>query len=158
MLEQFGKIGKDALADLKKVTDLAALEEFRIKYLGRKGQITQMLSQVGGFAAEQRPQAGQLANKIKKEVGDAFERLKNNLSQSQQESREFIDVTLPGIPASIGKPHVITQTTNELLSRGLPTKTASMPLRLNQFCSVGIARHLERYYRDTERLACVGTQ
>jgi len=115
MLEQFGKIGKDALADLKKVTDLAALEEFRIKYLGRKGQITQMLSQVGGFAAEQRPQAGQLANKIKKEVGDAFERLKNNLSQSQQESREFIDVTLPGIPASIGKPHVITQTTNELL-------------------------------------------
>jgi len=115
MLEQFGKIGKDALADLKKVTDLAALEEFRIKYLGRKGQITQMLSQVGRFAAEQRPQAGQLANKIKKEVGDAFERLKNNLSQSQQEKRELIDVTLPGIPASIGKPHVITQTINELL-------------------------------------------
>jgi len=74
-----------------------------------------MLSQIGQFPADQRPQAGQLANKIKKEVSDAFERLKNNLSQSRQESREFIDVTLPGIPANIGKPHVITQTINELL-------------------------------------------
>jgi len=115
MLEQFEKIGKEALAGLKKVTDLAVLEEFRVKYLGRKGQVTQMLSQIGQFPADQRPQAGQLANKIKKEVSDAFERLKNNLSQSRQESREFIDVTLPGIPANIGKPHVITQTINELL-------------------------------------------
>ena len=115
MLEQFKNIGKDALADLKKVTDLASLEEFRIKYLGRKGQVTQMLSQIGQFPAEQRRQAGQLANKIKKEVGDAFERLKNSLSQSQQKRRELIDVTLPGIPANIGKAHVITQTISELL-------------------------------------------
>jgi len=115
MLEQFEKIGEDALADLKKVTDLAALEEFRIKYLGRKGQITQMLSQIGQFPADQRRQAGQVANKIKKEVSDAFELLKNNLLQSQQKAQEFIDVTLPGIPANIGKAHVITQTTNELL-------------------------------------------
>ncbi len=115
MLEQFEKIGKEALAGLKKVTDLAALEDFRIKYLGRKGQVTQMLSQIGQFPADQRRKAGQLANKIKKEVSGAFERLKNNLSQSQQEAREFIDVTLPGIPANIGKPHVITQTINELL-------------------------------------------
>ena len=67
MLEQFEKIGKDALADLKKVTDLAALEEYRIKYLSRKGQVTQMLSQIGRFPAEQRPQAGQVANKVKEQ-------------------------------------------------------------------------------------------
>jgi phenylalanyl-tRNA synthetase alpha chain len=115
MLEQFKKMGKDALADLKRVTDLAALEEFRIKYLGRKGQVTQMLSQIGQFPAEQRRQAGQLANKIKKDVSDAFERLKNSLSQSRQERRELMDVTLPGIPANIGKAHVITQTISELL-------------------------------------------
>ena len=115
MLEQFEKIGEDALADLKKVTDPAALEEFRIKYLGRKGQITQMLGQIGQFPADQRRQAGQVANKIKKEVGGAFEQLKNNLLQPRQKAREFIDVTLPGIAANIGKAHVITQTTNELL-------------------------------------------
>jgi phenylalanyl-tRNA synthetase alpha chain len=115
MLEQFEKTGRDALADLKKVADAAALEDFRIKYLGRKGQITQMLSRIGQFPPEQKPAAGQLANKIKREVTEAFEQLKNTLSQSQREkSKELIDVTLPGIPV-IGKTHVITQTINELL-------------------------------------------
>lgn len=116
MLEQFEKTGKDALADLKKVNDLASLEEFRIKYLSRKGQIIQMLSQIGKLPSEQKPQAGQLANKIKKEVTKAFEQLKSSLLQSQQEeSKELIDVTLPGRPVRIGKTHVITQTLNELL-------------------------------------------
>jgi len=115
MLEQFEKIGKDALVDLKKVIDLVSLEEFRIKYLGRKGHITKMLGQIGNFPPEQRAKAGQLANKIKKEVSETFEQLKNNLLQSQQKTRELIDVTLPGVPVNIGKAHVITQTINELL-------------------------------------------
>ena len=115
MLEQFERIGKDALAALKKVTDAATLEDFRIKYLGRKGQITQMLGQISQLTLEQKPRAGQLANKIKKEVTEAFERLKNTLLQSQEQTRELIDVTLPGRPVNIGKTHVITQTLNELL-------------------------------------------
>ncbi len=116
MLEQFKKTGKEALADLKKVTDLGTLEEFRIKYLSRRGQIIQMLSQIGKLPPEQKPQAGQLANKIKEEVTKAFEELKNTLLQSQQEkSEELIDVTLPGKPVGIGKTHVITQTLSELL-------------------------------------------
>jgi len=116
MLEQFKQTGKEALADLKKVTDLRTLEEFRIKYLGRKGQIIQMFSQIGKLPPEQKPQVGQLANKIKKEVTKAFEELKSTLLQSQQEiSEELIDVTLPGKPVRIGKAHVITQTLNELL-------------------------------------------
>jgi phenylalanyl-tRNA synthetase alpha chain len=115
MLEQFERIGKDALAALKKVTDAAALEDFRIKYLGRKGQITQMLGQIGQLTLEKKPRAGQLANKIKKEVTEAFEQLKSTLLQSQEKTPELIDVTLPGIPVNIGKTHVITQTLNELL-------------------------------------------
>jgi len=115
MLEQFERIGKDALTALRKVTDAAALEDFRIKYLGRKGQITQMLGQIGQLSLEQKPRAGQLANKIKKEVAEAFDRLKNTLLQSQEQTGELIDVTLPGTPVNIGKTHVITQTLNELL-------------------------------------------
>jgi phenylalanyl-tRNA synthetase alpha chain len=115
MLEQFKKIGKDALADLKKVADIAALEEFRIKYLGRKGQVIQMLSQIGQFPADQRREAGRVANRIKKEVSEAFEQLKSSLQESKKRTCEFVDVTLPGIPVNIGKPHVITQTINELL-------------------------------------------
>ena len=68
MLDEFKKTGKEALADLKKVTDLASLEEFRIKYLSRKGQIIQLLSQIGKLPPEEKPQAGQLANKIKNSV------------------------------------------------------------------------------------------
>jgi phenylalanyl-tRNA synthetase alpha chain len=115
MLEQFEKTGEEALAELKKVADLAALEEFRIKYLGRKGRITQMLSQIGKFPLEQKPQAGQLANKIKQDVNKEFEESKNALQAQQGKPKELVDVTLPGIPVKLGKKHVITQTLNELL-------------------------------------------
>jgi phenylalanyl-tRNA synthetase alpha chain len=115
MLEQFEKIGEEALAELLKVADLAALEEFRIKYLGRKGQVTQMLSQIGKFPPEQKPKAGQLANKVKKDVSEAFEEKKKALLAQQDKPKELVDVTLPGIPIKIGKKHVITQTLNELL-------------------------------------------
>jgi len=115
MLEQFEKIGKDALAELEESSDLKALEEYRIKYLGRKGQIIQMLSRIGKLPSDQKPQAGRIANKIKKEVTAAFEQRKKTLLQSQQQMTEFIDVTLPGIPVDIGKTHVIMQTLSELL-------------------------------------------
>ncbi|OHB77514.1 MAG: phenylalanine--tRNA ligase subunit alpha [Planctomycetes bacterium RBG_16_55_9] len=116
MLDQFERIGKEALTELKKVTDQAVLEQFRIKYLARKGQITQLLSEIGKLPAELKPKAGQLANRIKKEVTQAFEQIKKTLeAQKESASQEMIDVTLPGIPVRIGKPHVITQTLNELL-------------------------------------------
>ncbi len=115
MLEQFENMGKEALQELKGIDTQLALEDFRIKYLGRKGSITRMLSRIGQFPAEQKPAAGQLANKIKKEVTTAFEQAKKTLSESQRKTREFIDVTLPGIRPAIGRPHVITQTISELL-------------------------------------------
>ena len=116
MLEQFEKIAKNALTELKAVKNASALEQFRIKYLGRKGQVTEMLSQIGQFAAEQRKEAGQLANRIKKEVTRAYEQLKKSLSESGAAvSKPMIDVTLPGKTIDIGKTHVITQTINELL-------------------------------------------
>jgi len=115
MLKQFEKIGQEALAELQQVADLTALEEYRIKYLGRKGQVTQMLSQIGKFPPEQKPQAGQLANKVKKEVTKAFEDAKAALQAQQVKPKELIDVTLPGVQTRIGKTHVITQTLNELL-------------------------------------------
>ncbi len=115
MLEQFEKIGREALAELNEVHDLKALEDFRIKYLGRKGRIMQLLSEVGKLPAEEKPRGGQLANKAKNEVQAAFEERKKSLEDGQKQKREFIDVTLPGLPVQIGKPHVITQTIDELL-------------------------------------------
>ena len=115
MLEQFEQLGKQALEELARVNDLKALEEYRIKYLGRKGAVLLLLGQIGGLSAEEKPKAGQLANKVKKEVTEAFEARKAGLEQAHKSKRPSVDVTLPGQPISIGKPHVITQTITELL-------------------------------------------
>jgi phenylalanyl-tRNA synthetase alpha chain len=115
MLNQFEKIGEDALAELEQVEDSASLEQFRIKYLGRKGQIIQMLSQIGTLPPDQKPQAGQLANQVKKKVTDAFEQKNTAIQAKGTVQKDLLDVTEPGIPMNIGKPHVITATLNELL-------------------------------------------
>ena len=115
MLEQFETTGKEALDELRGIQDSKALEDYRIKYLGRKGLVTQLLSQIGKLPKEEKPKAGHLANRIKKEVTAAFEEKKQALESVQKEQREFVDVTLPGAPVEIGSPHVITQTISELL-------------------------------------------
>jgi phenylalanyl-tRNA synthetase alpha chain len=116
MLEQFAKIGKDALEELESVADSASLEQFRLKYLSRKGLVTNILAQIGKVAEEDRRAAGQLGNKIKNEVNAAYEQVREKIAQTQRsKSKQLIDVTLPGTRPRIGKRHVINQTTNELL-------------------------------------------
>ncbi len=115
MLEKFEQIGKDALETLKKVTSPTELEEYRIRFLSRKGIVTDMLSKIGSFPAEQRKAAGALANKVKQEVTTAFEHLKNSLQGTSGQKGPIVDVTLPGVEFETGKAHIITQTTNELL-------------------------------------------
>jgi phenylalanyl-tRNA synthetase alpha chain len=116
MLKEFEKIAGEALEELKKIRDLSGLEEFRIKYLSRKGKVTDLLSQVGKVPAELKPQAGKLANSIKKQVSEQFELLKTGLSQSQKAKvKETIDVTIPGVAPLAGASHIITQTIDELL-------------------------------------------
>ena len=90
MLEQFEQIGRDALAELKKVADLTVLEEFRIKYLGRKGQVIQMLSQIGKLPSEQKRQAGQLANRIKNDLTKAFEIVKKHPTDFPKEEMDTL--------------------------------------------------------------------
>jgi phenylalanyl-tRNA synthetase alpha chain len=64
---------------------------------------------------EEKPRAGQLANRARNEVTAAFEQRKTTLEEAQKQKRELIDVTVPGVPFLLGKPHVITQTISELL-------------------------------------------
>ena len=87
MLEQFEKTGEEALAELQKVTDIAALEDFRIKYLGRKGQVTQMLSQIGKFPPEEKPKAASLPTRLKKMSPGRSKRRKTLFSRSKPGQR-----------------------------------------------------------------------
>jgi len=115
VLESFKQIGKEALESLKTVTTPAELEEFRIRFLSRKGVVTEMLSKIGSFPAEQKKEAGALANKIKQEVTEAFEKVRESLAGRTVQKGPIVDVTLPGADFQIGKQHIITQTINELL-------------------------------------------
>ena len=96
MLERFEQVRQQALEELKQVEDLTALEAFRIKYLGRKGLVTQLLSQIGALPREDKPKAGQLANQAKRDVTAAFEGRQKTLKAAQKPTGEFVDVTLPG--------------------------------------------------------------
>ena len=115
MLQTFEQIGTLAMEELQAVQTPEQLEEFRIKYLGRKGQVTGMLSQIGKLPSEQKKQGGQLANKIKNQVTSAFEQKQVSLGKSGQKIKPLIDVTLPGTPVMQGKSHIISQTISELL-------------------------------------------
>ena len=115
MLDEFKKIGSQALDELNAVTDAASLEQFRIKYLGKKGTVTSMLSQISKLPPEQKREGGQLANSIKNEVTQAFEQLKGTLGDANKKVEPLIDVTLPGIDPMLGRSHIITQVTDELL-------------------------------------------
>jgi len=114
MLEKFEQIGRAALQELEAAASPEQLETFRIKYLGRKGEFTQMLSQIGSLPAEMKKQAGQLANRIKTQVNEAFEQKRALLGTSGR-TGPMIDVTLPGLPVRQGKSHVISQTISELV-------------------------------------------
>ena len=114
MLDQFNQVQEQALSELVEVKDSVQLEAFRIKYLGRKGRVIDMLSQIGKLPKEEKPQAGQLANQIKGRMTQAFEDKKAKLDQPVSRGPS-LDVTLPGRKRVVGKPHVISQTIAELL-------------------------------------------
>ena len=115
MLENFEQTGQQALADLQEISNADQLEAFRIKYLGRKGLVTGMLSQIGALPKEQKREGGQLANKYKKQVTGAFEKLKGSLVKSQVKVGPIDDVTLPAIDVAAGKSHIISQTVSDIL-------------------------------------------
>ena len=115
-LKEFDRLGQQALAELARVANLAQLEEFRIRYLARKGELTHLLQSLGHVPKELRPEAGRIANRVKNDVTGAFEQLKAALEAAGQPAGpDFIDVTLPGAPPRLGARHVIMQTIDELL-------------------------------------------
>ena len=65
MREQLAKIREEALLRLSAVTDPAQLEELRVRYLGKKGEMTAILKQMGSLPAGERPQMGKLANEVR---------------------------------------------------------------------------------------------
>ena len=85
-----------------------ALEAMRVKYLGKKGELTLILRQMGQLSAEERPAMGQLANRLRTEIEEAIEERRKVLSSAMMELKlqaEAVDVTMPGKKQELGHKH-----------------------------------------------------
>ncbi|WP_251444682.1 phenylalanine--tRNA ligase subunit alpha [Vermiculatibacterium agrestimuris] len=108
MKEQLSKIRAEALAALDGTQAVADLDALRVKYLGKKGELTNLLKQMGSLSAEERPQMGALVNEVKANLEAALEAQAKKLEAAALEHKlklEAVDVTIPGTVPTLGHKH-----------------------------------------------------
>jgi phenylalanyl-tRNA synthetase alpha chain len=101
-----------ATEQLKQAKDIAELNDLRVRYLGKKGELTEILKGMGKLPAEERPKMGQLVNEVRDAIEQILESKKEELESlaiARRLEEERIDVTLPGKPVKIGNRHPLTQ-------------------------------------------------
>ena len=109
MRETLSRIKDEALAALQ--AENADLEQIRIKYLGKKGELTAVLRGMGALSAEERPIIGQLANEVRAEIEQAITAQKAIMEEKALDARlaaEKLDVTVPGKASKVGHRHPLT--------------------------------------------------
>jgi phenylalanyl-tRNA synthetase alpha chain len=112
-MENLKAIESEAKAAIAAAQDSVTLEQLRVDYLGKKGQVTSLLKGLGKLSAEERPKAGALINVVKQELQDLIGARKKSLESAavaQQLEAESIDVSLPGRGQSVGSIHPVTRT------------------------------------------------
>lgn len=117
MKQQLQNIELAAKQELEKIHDSAELESLRVKFLGKKGELTAILKQMSTLSAEERPVIGQLANKIRADIEEAISARSAELKAALAARRlkeEKLDVTLPGKPLNVGKLHPYNAVLNEI--------------------------------------------
>ena len=108
MKQQLNDIRVQALDAFEAADSLAALDALRVQYLGKKGELTGVLKQMGKLSAEERPVMGQLANQVRADLEAALETQGKKLEAQALEQRlkdEALDVTIPGKPVKVGHRH-----------------------------------------------------
>lgn len=117
MKEQLASIRAEALSAFENVRDAAALDELRVKYLGKKGELTAVLKQMGKLSAEERPAMGQLANEVRAALEAALEAASQKLEEAALELKlkaETVDVTIPGKQVQVGRRHPMNTALDEI--------------------------------------------
>lgn len=117
MEKKLRKIGADALQALAEASTLEQLNEIRVKYLGKKGELTQILRGMGALRAEERPLVGQVANEVRAAIEKELAAGTNKLKEQAKRQRlkdDSIDVTLPGRPVLRGGRHPLSLVTEEI--------------------------------------------
>ena len=117
MKEQLAKIRAEAISALESAKDAADLDALRVKYLGKKGELTDVLKMMGRLSPEERPVMGQLANDVRAALENALEACSQKLEAAALERRlrdEALDVTIPGKPVVLGHQHPMNIALEEL--------------------------------------------
>ncbi len=117
MKEQLETIRREALSAMEAAADSAALEELRVRFLGKKGELTAVLKQMGKLSAEERPIMGQAANEVRAAIEQTLERVRAALDAKALEARlrsEAVDVTIPGSGLEMGHRHPMYIALDEL--------------------------------------------
>lgn len=117
MLDELNRLRNESLEQLSHIWDEAALEEWRVKFLGRNGLLAAEMSKLGTLSKEEKPAAGKLANEVKASLESAYQAKigaikQRNLSESLES--EPLDVTLPGRPVKRGRLHPATENLREI--------------------------------------------
>lgn len=117
MKDKIQQIKNQALSDLKNINDLKTLEEFRVKYLGKKGELTKILRGMGSLSKEERPVVGKLINQVRQDIETKIEELKiqlNNKAKKEKLKKEKIDISLPSEKIDYGHRHPLMKTIEDL--------------------------------------------
>jgi phenylalanyl-tRNA synthetase alpha chain len=109
IMEKIADIENGFDEEIARCSSESGLEEIRIRYLGRKGQLTSVLRGLSELSMEQRKQAGKQANILKNRMGKVIEKKKEELEVSAGREESAVDVTLPGITPDVGTIHPLTR-------------------------------------------------
>jgi len=117
MKEQLNEIRQKAISRLENSDTLAALEELRLQFLGKKGEVTALLKQMGKLSPEERPVMGQLANQVRSDIEEMLAERKQELEAHALDAKlkaEAVDVTIPGDEMTFGHQHPMNQVLQEI--------------------------------------------
>lgn len=118
MKEKLEQIRAQAAAALKNAADERSVDEIRIQFLGKKGELTSILKQMGSLSAEERPKMGQLANEIRGDIENTIAGTMAAMKKRALDRRlekETLDVTIPGKKPALGRLHPLNSTLNQLI-------------------------------------------
>ena len=117
MKEQLISLKERALSEIKQSSSMEELDSLRVKYSGKKGELTAILKGMGKLSAEERPEMGKIANEVREAIETAISETREEIKKIELEKRlaeEVIDVTMPGKTFKVGKRHPITQIIDEV--------------------------------------------
>ena len=117
MKEEILKIKEQSIKSIKEAKSLKELSDLKVKYLGKKGELTTLLRGMGKLAPEERPIIGGLVNEVRDELNEKFEQKEKELKHEELQKRletENIDVTEPSKKINLGSLHPITQIIEEI--------------------------------------------